>query len=123
LSDDYWTSSYAMLRRLLCRKGIGEQQLETMLTKVEERGSAYLPPVNAFYVREFQMMHAAEDATRFLHQACLGLPLRLNGHGVNGSVAGTGSVTDSFYAHVIEHAVAYFGSRVLHPSSPAHTAE
>ena len=51
-----------------------------MLAGVEERGSAYLPQVNAFYVREFQMMHAAEDATRFLHQACQGLPQRLNGN-------------------------------------------
>ncbi len=123
LPEVYCPSSDAMLRRLLCRKGVSEQQLETMLAKVEERGSAYLPPVNAFYVREFQMMHAAEDATRFLHQACLGLPLRLNGHGGNGGAAGTISATDSFYGRVIEHAVAYFGSRVLHPSRPAHIAE
>jgi hypothetical protein len=26
---------------------------------------------------------------------------------------------DRFYAHVIEHAIAYFGSRVLYPSRPA----
>ena len=58
-----------------------------MLASVEERGSAYLPQVNAFYVREFQMMHAAEDATRFLHQACQGLPQRLNGHSEEGSAA------------------------------------
>jgi len=123
LPEVYCTSSDAMLRRLLSRKGVGEHQRETMLAKVEERGSAYLPPVNAFYVREFQMMHAAEDATRFLHQACQGLPLRLNGHNGNGSMAIAHSATDSFYARVIEHAVAYFGSRVLHPSRPAHSAE
>jgi hypothetical protein len=28
------------------------------------------------------------------------------------------SATDTFYTRVIEHAVAYFGSRVLHPSRP-----
>jgi len=123
LPEVYCTSSDAMLRRLLSRKGIGERRRETMLAKVEERGSAYLPLVNAFYVREFQMMHAAEDATRFLHQACRGLPLRLNGHNGNGDLANSGLSTDSFYARVIEHAVAYFGSRVLHPSRPAHAAE
>ena len=79
LPEVYGGSSDAMLRRLLSRKGIGEAEREAMLASVEERGSAYLPQVNAFYVREFQMMHAAEDATRFLHQACQGLPQRLNG--------------------------------------------
>ena len=57
-----------------------------MLQRVEERGSAYLAQMNAFYVREFQMASAAEDATRFLHQACQGLPQRENGHPTNGNV-------------------------------------
>ncbi len=123
LPEVHGNSSDAMLRRLLSRKGIGEPQLETMLASVAERGSAYLPEVNAFHIREFQMMHAAEDATRFLHHACRGLPHRLNGHGANGNgVQGITSATvasDTFYARVIEHAVAYFGSRVLYPSRPA----
>src|SRR4029077_3377521 len=81
-------------------------------------------PVNAFYVREFQMTHAAEDATRFLHQACQGLPQRLDGQteegiAANGSSAHERRPIDKFYARVIEHAVAYFGSRVLDPSRPA----
>ena len=124
LPEVYGGSSDAMLRRLLLRKGIGEIERESMLTSVAERGSAYLPQVNAFYVREFQMIHAAEDATRFLHQACQGLPHRLNGRVEQGSSAnGNGhyerKAVDDFYAHVIEHAVAYFGSRILYPSRPA----
>ena len=119
----YGGPSDAMLRRLLSRKGIGEVERESMLTRVNERGSAYLPQVNAFYVGEFQMIHAAEDAARFLHQACQGLPQRLNGHSEVESTA-TGNrdrktTIDDFYARVIEHAVAYFGSRVLYPSRPA----
>jgi uncharacterized iron-regulated protein len=125
LPEVHGNSSEAMLRRLLSRKGINEHQLETMLACVEERGSAYLPQVNAFHIREFQMIHAAEDATRFLHHACRGLPQRLdgnaaNGDGVNNRAAGT---MDAFYMRVIEHAVAYFGSRVLYPSRPAPEAE
>jgi hypothetical protein len=121
-------TSDAMLRRLLSRKGVSEQNREAMLTSVEERGSAYLPQVNAFYIREFQMMHAAEDATRFLHHACQGLPHRLNGHAepadaTNGNGARETSEVDQFYARVIEHAVAYFGSRVLYPSRPAPPAD
>src|SRR5260370_33965131 len=72
------------------------------------------------------MVHAAEDATSFLHHACRGLPQRLNGHNahVNGSPeASQLSPVDSFYARAIEHAVAYFGSRVLYPSRPAPTED
>jgi hypothetical protein len=113
-------SSDAVLRRLLSRRGIRQQQLQNMIASVEERGSAYLPEVNAFCIREFQMMHAAEDATRFLHHACRGLPLRLNGNGSSSHEMGADPLTtDGFYTQVIEHAVAYFGSRVLYPSRPA----
>jgi hypothetical protein len=127
LPEVYAGPSDAMLRRLLLRKGIGESEREALLASVGERGSAYLPQVNAFCVREFQMIHAAEDATRFLHQACQGLPQRVNlratecseeeGSAVGGR--GRQSAIDDFYARVIEHAVAYFGSRVLCPSRPA----
>jgi hypothetical protein len=91
-----------------------------LLSRIEDCGSAYLPQVNAFYVREFQMVHAAEDAARFLHQACQGLPQQINGHPAAGLVLSSpDGAADRFYARVIEHAVAYFGSRVLHPSRPA----
>jgi hypothetical protein len=127
LPEVYGGSSDAMLRRLLSRKGISEQDRESMLSSVEQRGSAYLAQVNAFYIREFQMMQAAEDATRFLHHACQGLPHRLNGHPMEDPVAaGEDSrlrAVDRFYARVIEHAVAYFGSRVLYPSRPALSGE
>ena len=58
-------SSDAMLRRLLSRKTGDDPQFASMLARIEECGSAYLPEVNAFYVREFQMMYAAlrDDAT------------------------------------------------------------
>lgn len=127
LPEVYAGSSDAMLRRLLSRKGISDQDREAMLTIVEDRGSAYLPQVNAFYIREFQMMQASEDATRFLHQACQGLPMRLNGHSPDEESTGgvhTGNAEiDRFYARVIEHAVAYFGSRVLYPSRPVSDAD
>ncbi len=122
LPEVHGNSSEAMMRRMLSRKGMAEPQMQTMLASVEERGSAYLAKVNAFYIREFRMMHAAEDATRFLHHACRGLPQRLNGHGANGNGAGhaNGSAAiDRFYTRVVENAVAYFGSRVLYPARPA----
>ncbi len=122
LPEVYGGASDAMLRRLLSRKGIDDAEREAMLTSVEERGSVYLPQVNACYVREFQMTHAAEDATRFLHQACQGLPQRLNEHSDQGTAAKASgkrkNPADDFYVRVIEDAVAYFGSRVLCPSRP-----
>jgi hypothetical protein len=121
LPEVYGGASDAMLRSLLARKGVSEPSLESILASVEERGSAYLPQVNAFYVREFHMLHAAEDATRFLHQACQGLPRRINdAPGENSSANDQRKLLiDDFYARVIEHAVAYFGSRILCPSRPA----
>src|ERR1700688_5058172 len=111
LPEVHGNPSDAMLRRLLSRKNISGPQLKAMLATVEERGSAYLPQVNAFCIRQFQMMHAAEDATRFLHHACRGLPQRLNGQSVNGDEVAdstTALTTDAFYTRVVEHAVAYF---------------
>jgi Haem-binding uptake, Tiki superfamily, ChaN len=119
LPEVYGGAYHSMLRRRLSRKGITGAECEAMLAGVEERGSAYLPQVNAFYVREFQMIHAAEDATRFLHQACQGLPQRLDGSCDENGDGNRKNPIDDFYARVIENAVAYFGSRVLYPSRPA----
>jgi uncharacterized iron-regulated protein len=122
LPEVHGNSSDAMLRRLLSRKGVMERQLESMLARVEERGCAYLPQVNAFYVREFQMVHAAEDAARFLHRACCGSPLRLDRQRMCDE-AETVLTLDDFYQRVVEDAVAYFGSRVLDPSRPAYEGD
>jgi hypothetical protein len=65
-------------------------------------------------------VHAAEDAARFLHHACRGLPQRLNGHGTTGNPPHEKNLAsasiDAFYTRVIENTVAYFGSRVLYPA-------
>ena len=122
LPEVYGGPSDAMLRRSLSRNSMDEDR-ESLMSMVEQRGSAYLPQVNAFFVREFQMIHAAEDATRFLHQACQGLPRRQNSDANQGSDGnashGCKTAVDQFYARVIEHTVAYFGSRVLCPSRSA----
>lgn len=119
LPEVHGHSSAATLRRVLSRKGIGEQQLNSMLAKVEERGSAYFPQVNAFYIRDFQMASAVEDAARFLHHACRNLPETHNRTSANTPGDSQNSARDAFYAQVIEDAVAYFGSRILYPSASA----
>ena len=118
-------SSDALLRRLLSRRGFTSEQRRSLLRQVRDRGSVYLPLINAVYVREFRMTSSAEDATRFLHQACRGLPNLSNGK----VVAQPGSPVaapvapldrdDAFYVTVFEHALAFFGSRILYPARPA----
>jgi hypothetical protein len=122
LPEVHGNPSDAMLRRLLWRKGFGDRELKETLAAIGERGSVYLPELNAFCVRQFQMVHAAEDAARFLHHACRGLPERFNGHSVSEDEALNNQValtSQAFYTRVIEDAAAYFGSRVLYPSRPA----
>jgi hypothetical protein len=120
LPEVYGSSSHSMLRHVLSRRGIEASAVESMLARVEARGCAYLPEVNAFYMREFQMTAAAEDVARFLHQACQGLPRRITSHGTDLGRVHAGpeqrNLVDRFYTRALEHAVAYFGSRVLDPS-------
>jgi len=114
MPEVYSRNSDALLRRLLSRKGFSASQRRAMLERVHERGSAYLAPLNAFYIRQFQMMSAAEDAARFLHHACRGLPDR-----INGKIPEPRTPHDAFFAATFEHALACFGSRILYPARPA----
>jgi hypothetical protein len=113
MPEVYARNTDGMLRRLLSRKGFSAAQKRAMLQRVHERGSAYLAPLNAFYIRRFDMMSATEDAARFLHHACRGLPDR-----VNGKVPEARSAEDQFFASVLENALACFGSRILYPARP-----
>jgi hypothetical protein len=70
-----------------------------------------MPRTNAFYVQEFQMGYAAEEAARFLHSACRGLPLQTGAKPQNPS--------DRFYTQILEHALGFFGSRALYPPRAA----
>ncbi len=112
LPEVYGQASDARLRRLLARHSASEEETESMVRHVEHHGSVYLAPVNAFYVREFKMMYAAEEAARFVHHACRGLPL------VGQETAPLAGNANHFYARVIESALGYFGSRVLYPPRP-----
>ena len=122
MPEVYSRSSDALLRRLLSRKGFTAGHRRSLLRQVRERGSVYLAPINAVYVRQFHMTSSAEDATRFLHQACRGLPNLSNGKALAqhaAPVAEPLDKDDAFYMAVFEHALAFFGSRILHPARPA----
>jgi uncharacterized iron-regulated protein len=111
MPEVYCRASVARLRQLLSRHRATEEDTEAMVRHIEERGSVYLPQANSFYVREFKMMYATEEAARFLHHACRGLPARV------GNAEAPGSA-NHFYVQTIEYALGYFGSRVLYPARP-----
>ncbi|MGH9544962.1 MAG: ChaN family lipoprotein [Terriglobales bacterium] len=113
MPEVYCRASGTRLRQLLSRHHASEEETEAMARHVEERGSVYLPQVNAFYVHEFKMMYAAEEAARCLHHACRGLPARTKRN------RGTPQDPSYFYAQTVEYALGYFGSRVLYPARPA----
>lgn len=113
LPEVYCRATDSVLRKLFSRKGLDEALKKSLSRRFEEQGSVYLPHVNAFYISEFNMAHAAEEAARFLHHACRGLPLRSNGKKSADPLA-----QDVFYSRALEHALAYFGSRVLYPARP-----
>ena len=123
MPEVYSRSSDALLHRLLSRKGFTAEHRRSLLRQVRERGSVYLTPINAVYVRQFRMTSSAEDATRFLHQACRGLPNLCPGPGKAAPTAAPAAETlardDAFYMTVLENALACFGSRILHPARPA----
>jgi len=126
MPEVYSRSSDALLRRLLSRKGFTADERRSLLRRVRDRGSVYLAPINAIYVRQFHMGSSAEEATRFLHQACRGLPNRCNGKSaaqlnpaVMGPPAKNKNEDDAFFIAVLEHALAFFGSRILYPARRA----
>ncbi len=108
LPEVFTGESNEPIEQLLGRFGTSSQAVEDILQKINDHGCVYLPQVNAFYVREFQMSAAAEECSRFLHHACRGLPQR----GRLRKIGGSSRVTS------IEDALAHLGSRILSNKRP-----
>jgi uncharacterized iron-regulated protein len=107
MPEVYSCPSEEAVRKLLARKGAGGAELKETLGRIESGGSCYVPRMSAIFVREFQMVGAAEEAARFVHLAC------------RPAAAEHASREELFYTRVIEHALGYFGSRLLYPARPA----
>src|SRR5207245_9585034 len=101
------------LRRMLLSSGLTEQGMNSAFLGVDERGCSYFPQINSFYVRNFQMAYAAEEATRFLHHACRGLP----------EMGAAKKPSELFYVRTVEHVLASFGSRAFYQSGEAASAK
>ncbi len=117
LPEIYSGLSESRLRHLLERETADAEQVEALQRKIDAQGSIYLAATNALYVSDFQMMFAAEETARFLHHACRGLPLYRQRFKAQGPEEL--SYDDRFGVRVMEHALAYCGSRILYPARPA----
>ena len=114
LPEVYCRSSDELLHKLLQRRIAAEPDRKAIRARLAEQGSAYLPAMNSIYVTDFQMVHVAEEAASFLHHACRG---SVSGP-ANGNAHEQPEPEDRFYTRVLEHALAYLGSRVLYPARP-----
>jgi hypothetical protein len=95
------TSAEQFDRMLIRRMG---SKSEAVRRKLKQWGSCFVPEQNAIVAREFRMPWAAEQAARCVRQAC------------GGKSTNSNSVTDDFYARVLDAALAFVGSKILCPS-------
>ena len=116
MPEVYSRPSLEAIRKLLSRKASGEEEIKAILTHVENSGCCYVPRMAAIFVRQFQMVAGAEEAARFVHYACRPAVATA----VNGEAGGEPEKrAELFYTRAIEHALGYFGSRLLYPARPA----
>ena len=108
MPEVYSGNSESQIVQLLARRKVRNAEIRYALRRIEERGCAYLSRLNAFYVQNFQMMFVAEEAARFLHHACRGLPELGDDPKLRSS--------KEFHVRAVENALAYFGSRVICPN-------
>jgi hypothetical protein len=102
LPEVWSVTSEEQLDRLLARRmSTRSSEVRHM---VEKQGSWFVCERNVIVAHEFRMPWAAEQASRFVHHACRGEASKYQ------------SPADSFYAHVLETALAFLGSKILCPS-------
>jgi len=109
LPEVYTYPSDAVLHRMLSAADDPAVHKD-LLKRLEECGGAYVTKTNTFFIREFQLPHAAQEAARFLYHACQGLPE----YGSRNHDPGRGS-EDAVYAKALEIALVALAARVLCP--------
>ncbi len=102
LPEVWSVTSEEQLDRLLARRM--STRANEVRQKIEKQGSWFVAERNVIVAREFRMPWAAEQASRFVYQAC------------RVKVPVFHSAKDAFYAQVMESALAFLGSKILCPS-------
>lgn len=101
------------LQKVLERKGALRAETRLVLEQTSAQGECYVPRLNTLFVCEFQMAAASQEVSRFLHHACRGALWQAAAPSDE-----TAAPEDLFYRSAVQHAVAYFGSRILYPARP-----
>ncbi|MBI4483949.1 MAG: ChaN family lipoprotein [Acidobacteria bacterium] len=95
-------------RGALRHAGFSKREMNDLLHHVRQKGSCYIPRLNAIYLGQFNLVHGAEEAAHFVHFACKGELLA-------GFHRRRRFRHDLFYIQVLEEALAYFGSKLIEP--------
>jgi len=93
---------------LLRGHGLSQEDAEEIAGHIAERGSCYIPRINAILIGHMNVVHAGEEAAHFLNCALKveiydEAPRQMPQH-------------DLFYNGVLEEALGFFGSKLLDPS-------
>ena len=102
LPEIWCAANEEQLDRLLARR-LGAH-VSTVRNTVKAQGSCFVPERNVIVAWEYRMPWAAEQAARFVHQAC------------RGPHAKPQSTEERFYQAVLEIALGFLGSKILCPS-------
>jgi hypothetical protein len=106
----YHPSSVRELQKLLANMRVAANESSEILRRVAEKGIAYSAELNTVFATAFQMQDATEEAARCVHATC---------SDATQASCETLAEDDRFYLRVLEEALVYFGSRVLHPARKA----
>jgi len=98
----------AEARRLLRNHKLTDEEAAEVLGHIADRGSCYVPRMNAIFIGQFNMVHAGEEAAHFVNLALKGeiydaAPRLMAQH-------------DLFYTGVLEEALGFFGSKLIDSS-------
>ncbi len=95
------------MRHLLRGHELTPDEVEEIAGHISERGSCYIPRINAILIGQMNVVHAGEEAAHFVNCALKGeiyerAPREMPQH-------------DLFYNGVLEEALGFFGSKLLDP--------
>ncbi len=108
LPDVHANLDAAEARRLLRDQKLTDEETGEVLGHIADRGSCYVPRMNAIFIGQFNMVHAGEEAAHFVN-------LALKGE-IYDSAPRLMAQHDLFYTGVLEEALGFFGSKLIDPS-------
>lgn len=99
--------------KVLQRRGrLSHREFTHVQDHVRRRQSAYVPRARTAYLASTSIDHISEEACHFVRHCCIG-----------DAMDEARKAEDAFYARCIEEALAFFGSRLVHPRRPCPTLD